>query len=193
MLLTTMASAAPAEPAVALEATSAHPIGQDHVEEAIHMSSASLCRPPNSFSNEHSGGEGSSLEPLNRWDRPTRNDPKGGCVRAGGLIHVCPNLLSASALHNTSAIRYTQFLRALHEPSLFELASHDPNAQAYRLLWMRDSDRPASIRFVIKPSGTEWFYRHDGRYRINAADWLARERNVLVLEIAHGFFSEDGR
>jgi len=99
----------------------------------------------------------------------------------------------ASALHNTSAIRYTQFLRALHEPSLFELASHDPNAQAYRLLWLRDTDRPASIRFVIKPSGTEWFYRHDGRYRINAADWLARERNVLVLEIAHGFFSEDGR
>ena len=32
------------------------------------------------------------------------------------------------ALPDTSAIRYTQFLLALKEPSLFELASRDPNA-----------------------------------------------------------------
>jgi hypothetical protein len=56
-------------------------------------------------------------------------------------------------LPDTSAIRYTQFLQVLHEPSLFELGTRDPNAEAYRLLWLRDNDRPASIRFVIKPSG----------------------------------------
>src|SRR5215831_7619752 len=63
------------------------------------------------------------------------------------------------ALPEASAQRYTQFLRALHEPSLFELASWDPSAEAYRLLWLRDDDRPASVRFVAKPSGTGWFYR----------------------------------
>jgi hypothetical protein len=53
------------------------------------------------------------------------------------------------ALPDTSAIRYTQFLRALHESSLFELADRDPSAEAYRLLWLRDNDRPASIRFLL--------------------------------------------
>lgn len=63
------------------------------------------------------------------------------------------------ALPDASAIRYTQFLKALHEPSLFELASRDRTAEAYRLLWLRDNDRPASIRLAIKPSGRGWFYR----------------------------------
>ena len=63
------------------------------------------------------------------------------------------------ALPDAAATRYTLFLRALHEPSLFELASRDPHAEAYRLLWLRDSDRPASIRLAIKPGGTGWFYR----------------------------------
>jgi hypothetical protein len=52
-----------------------------------------------------------------------------------------------------------RFLQTLHEPSLFELASRDPSAEAYRLLWLRDDDRPASVRFAIKPGGTGWFYR----------------------------------
>jgi hypothetical protein len=59
-----------------------------------------------------------------------------------------------------AANRYSKFLQALHEPSLLELAQHDPNAEAYRLLWLRESDRPASVRFVMKPGGTGWFYRH---------------------------------
>ena len=63
------------------------------------------------------------------------------------------------ALPEASAQRYTQFLHALHEPSLFELARRDPSAEAYRLLWLRDDDRPASVRFVAKPNGTGWFYR----------------------------------
>ena len=63
------------------------------------------------------------------------------------------------ALPDSSVIRYTRFLKALHEPSLFELASHDRSAEAFRLLWLRDNDRPASIRFAIKPGGTGWFYR----------------------------------
>jgi len=64
-----------------------------------------------------------------------------------------------SALPGADAQRYTEFLRALHEPSLSELASRDPSAEVYRLLWLRDNDRPASVRFVIKPGGTGWLYR----------------------------------
>ena len=63
------------------------------------------------------------------------------------------------ALPDAAAIRYTQFLKALHEPSLFELASRDPETEGYRLLWLRSKDRPVSIRLAIKPGGTGWFYR----------------------------------
>jgi hypothetical protein len=63
------------------------------------------------------------------------------------------------ALPEASAQRYSRFLQALHETSLFELASRDPSAEVYRLLWLRNDDRPASVRFVAKPSGTGWFYR----------------------------------
>jgi hypothetical protein len=55
--------------------------------------------------------------------------------------------------------QYSKFLRSLREPSLWELAQQDPKAEAYRLLWLREFDRPASIRFVVKPAGTGWFYR----------------------------------
>jgi len=58
-----------------------------------------------------------------------------------------------------AANQYSKFLRSQHEPSLWELAQQDPKAEAYRLLWLREFDRPASIRFVVKPGGTGWFYR----------------------------------
>ena len=58
-----------------------------------------------------------------------------------------------------AANQYSKFLKSLHEPSLLELAQHDPSAEVYRLLWLREFDRPASIRFVTKPGGTGWFYR----------------------------------
>jgi len=73
---------------------------------------------------------------------------------------VAQTFFPPDALPDSSAIRYTRFLQALHEPSLFELAGRDPNAEAYRLLWLRDHDRPASIRFVINARGRGWFYRH---------------------------------
>ncbi|HVW09365.1 MAG TPA: hypothetical protein VHC90_12325 [Bryobacteraceae bacterium] len=47
----------------------------------------------------------------------------------------------------------------MHEPSLFELATQHPDAVAYRLLLLRDDDRPVAIRFAPRPGGTAWFYR----------------------------------
>ncbi len=58
-----------------------------------------------------------------------------------------------------AANRYSNFLKSLHETSLFELAQQNSKAEAYRFLWLREFDRPASIRFVTKPGGTGWFYR----------------------------------
>lgn len=106
----------------------------------------------------------------------------------------------AGALPDTSAIRYTQFLQALHEPSLFELANRNPSAEAYRLLWLRDNDRPASIRFAIKPSGTGWFYRHmtggtgstqPTGLRENGMSWSWKSRTVSFLKTVDdtGFWS----
>jgi hypothetical protein len=63
------------------------------------------------------------------------------------------------ALPEVSAVHYARFLTAMHEPSLYELSRQNPGAEAYRLLWMRSDQRPATVRFVPKPGGTGWFYR----------------------------------
>jgi len=72
-----------------------------------------------------------------------------------------PGILGrTSETSEAAANRYSKFLQSLHEPSLLELAQRDPDLEAYRLLWLRESDRPVSVRFVKKAGGTGWFYRH---------------------------------
>jgi hypothetical protein len=104
------------------------------------------------------------------------------------------------ALPDSSAIRYTRFLKALHEPSLFELVSRDRSAEAYRLLWLRDNDRPASIRFAIRPSGRGWFYRRmtggtgstqPTGLRENGMSWSWKSRTESFLKTVDdaGFWS----
>ena len=104
------------------------------------------------------------LDPL-AW-----NHHENACVKTRMLLRLASlafltssafaqTLFPPGALPDAVAQRYTEFLQALHEPSLFELAGRDHGAEAYRLLWLRDDDRPASVRFVIKPGGTGWFYR----------------------------------
>jgi len=100
---------------------------------------------------------------------------------------------------NAAAMRYTAFLRALHEPSLFELAQRDPKAEAYRFLWLRESDRPAAIRFMKKPGGTGWFYRrmttgtggsvpgHIGEYGMSWS-WKSRTASFLSTVEDSGFW-----
>jgi hypothetical protein len=98
---------------------------------------------------------------------------------------------SAGALPDSSAIRYTGFLKAMHEASLFELASRDRSAEAYRLLWLRDNDRPASIRFAIKPGGRGWFDRRmtggtgstqPTGLRENGMSWSWKSRTASFLK-----------
>ena len=81
------------------------------------------------------------------------------CTLATCFLFAQTTFFPPGALPDSAAVRYARFLQALHEPSLFELSARDPSAEAYRLLWLRDSDRPASIRLTIKPNGRGWFYR----------------------------------
>jgi hypothetical protein len=103
-------------------------------------------------------------------------------------------------LPDAATLRYTQFLKALHEPALFEFASRDPGAEVYRLLWLRDSDRPASVRFAVKPSGTGWFYRRmtggtgstqPTGLRENGMSWSWKSRTASFLKTVDevGFWS----
>src|SRR5260370_25638559 len=48
---------------------------------------------------------------------------------------------------------YSEQLRALKEPSLWEL-SKSPKTQTYRFLWLRSFHRPISVRLDIHEDGT---------------------------------------
>jgi hypothetical protein len=48
---------------------------------------------------------------------------------------------------------YSAQLRALKEPSLFQLASN-ALSHSYRFLWLRTFNHPIAIRVDIKPAGT---------------------------------------
>ena|ERR1035437_7184460 len=48
---------------------------------------------------------------------------------------------------------YSAQLKALEEPSLFELAK-TPTAQSYRFLWLRSFHHPIAVRLDIKADGT---------------------------------------
>jgi hypothetical protein len=94
-----------------------------------------------------------------------------------------------------AANRYSNFLKALHEPSLLELAQQDSSAEAYRFLWLREFKRPASIRFVAKPSGTGWFYRRmtpgqggaqPGRLAEYGMSWSWKSRTASFLRTVEG-------
>ena len=81
-------------------------------------------------------------------------------LTASAQTYFPPGVLAGTPEASQAATnQYSKFLRSMREPSLWELAQQDPREEAYRLLWLREFDRPASIRFVLKPSGTGWFYR----------------------------------
>ena len=54
----------------------------------------------------------------------------------------------------SSDSRYSKHLRALREPSLWELSQKDPNAEVYRFLWLRSFHHPIVIRVVVHANGS---------------------------------------
>jgi hypothetical protein len=59
-----------------------------------------------------------------------------------------------AASHQFSVDWYSKHLKALHEPSLWELSRKDPHAEVYRFLWLRSFDHPMAVRLVIRSSGS---------------------------------------
>jgi hypothetical protein len=109
-------------------------------------------------------------------------------------------LARTSEASEFTANRYSSFLRSLHEPSLLEMAQRNPKAEEYRFLWLREFDRPASIRFAVKPGGTGWFYRRmttgtggaqPGRLTEYGMSWSWKSRTALFLKTVErvGFWS----
>jgi hypothetical protein len=95
---------------------------------------------------------------------------------------------------------YELVLKALREPSLWELSRQNPSAEAYRFLYLRERDRPASIRLVVGKSGsTGWFYRRmssgqgdqPGGIREYGMSWSWKSRTAAFLSIVEdeGFWN----
>ncbi|HXB71414.1 MAG TPA: hypothetical protein VNY05_24480 [Candidatus Acidoferrales bacterium] len=51
---------------------------------------------------------------------------------------------------------YSRHLKALHEPSLWELSLHDPKAEVYRFVWLRAFHHPIAVRLVVRTSRSGW-------------------------------------
>jgi hypothetical protein len=49
---------------------------------------------------------------------------------------------------------YSKHLKALGEPSLWELSQKDPTAAVYRFLWLRSFHSPIAVRLVLAPDGS---------------------------------------
>ena len=126
------------------------------------------------------------------------------CLTALALAATEPALpetyFPAGALAEVAATRYARFLTAMREPSLYELSRQRPDAEAYRLLWLRSDRRPASIRFTLKPGGTGWFYRRmiggtgstlSGGLREYGTSWSWKSRTASFLSTIDnvGFWS----
>lgn len=62
--------------------------------------------------------------------------------------------------HEFNSHWYSRQLKALHEPSLWELSQRDPKAEVYRFLWLRSFHHPISVRLVVRSSGSGWMNSH---------------------------------
>jgi hypothetical protein len=86
--------------------------------------------------------------------------------------------------------RYTRQLKAMREPSLYELARQDPGAEVYRFLWLRSHQHPIAIRLVVRKNGSGWINArmttlgaHDepGGIRRYSVSWLTRAKTQSLL------------
>jgi hypothetical protein len=63
-------------------------------------------------------------------------------------------LSSNNKMDRIKAEWYSAELAALHEPSVWKSSSEQPQAEAYRFLWLRSFNAPICIRLTIKEDGT---------------------------------------
>jgi hypothetical protein len=96
--------------------------------------------------------------------------------------------------HGTKASWYAMHLKALHEPSLWEMAQ-DPKAEAYRFLWLRSFHHPIAVRLVVRSSGSGWMHTRmtsgkggygPGRIIHSGVFWLAKTKTQSFLAAIDG-------
>jgi len=102
-----------------------------------------------------------------------------------------PGVFDKSPQKDESAANYYgRFLKALHEPSLWELSRQKPEAEVYRFLWLRTFHRPIAIRLVVRKSGSGWINFHmtsgkggdqPGRIARYSISWLTKNRTQSFL------------
>jgi hypothetical protein len=87
---------------------------------------------------------------------------------------------------------YSKQLKALREPSLWELSRQDPKAEAYRFLWLRSHHHPIAVRLVVRANGSGWINSRETRGQgsdlsggsgINryGVSWLRKSRTQSLL------------
>src|SRR5689334_1634065 len=104
-----------------------------------------------------------------------------------------PGVLGHTAQeHEIEADRYSEYLKALHEPSLWELSQHDPKAEVYRFTWLRSFHHPISVRLVIRPSGSSWSHSRmtsskggaqPGRIIRYSNSWETKGRTASFIDV----------
>jgi hypothetical protein len=74
-----------------------------------------------------------------------------------GLL-IIPAMLAAQAYFPPGVLDsdYSKYLKALHEPSLWELSQKDMNAEVYRFLWIRSFHHPIAVRLTVRQGGSGW-------------------------------------
>lgn len=103
-----------------------------------------------------------------------------------------PGVLGRTAQeHEFLANRYSRYLKALHEPSLWELSRRDPKVEVYRFLWLRSSHHPISVRLVVRASGSGWIHSNmtsgqgghePGRILRYSVSWLTKGKTRSFLD-----------
>jgi hypothetical protein len=85
---------------------------------------------------------------------------------------------------------YSKHLKALHEPSLWELSRQDPNAEAYRFLWLRSFNHPIAVRLMVRTNGSGWMNSRmttgqggfkPGRISRYSVSWLRKGQTQAFL------------
>lgn len=79
--------------------------------------------------------------------------PESGAPPSASDKYFPPGVFGTNQPGNFTGVWYTRTLRALTEPSLFELRA-DKTVQVYRFLWLPSFHRPISVRLTINSDGS---------------------------------------
>lgn len=87
---------------------------------------------------------------------------------------------------------YAGQLKALQEPSLWELSKKTNTTQGYRFLWLRSFHHPISIRLDVQPdgSGNLTIKICDGKGGYEPGKIIRNQRRILSPQVIAEFLSE---